>query len=93
MIWSRDSVVGIATSYSLDYRGLRVRVPVGSNFLHFVETGSGVHQTSSYSVGMGGALSQRLKRPRRVADHLPPASAKAKKMWVYTSTPPYAFMA
>jgi hypothetical protein len=23
----------------------------------------------------------------------PPASAEVKKMWIYTSTPPYAFMA
>jgi hypothetical protein len=28
--WSRDSVVGIATSYWLDDRGVVVRVPVGS---------------------------------------------------------------
>jgi hypothetical protein len=28
--WSRDSVVGIATSYGLDDRGVGVRVPVGS---------------------------------------------------------------
>jgi hypothetical protein len=27
---SRDSVVGIATGYELNYRGVRVRVPVGS---------------------------------------------------------------
>jgi hypothetical protein len=27
------------------------------------------------------------------ADHSPPASAEVKKMWIYTSTPPYAFMA
>jgi hypothetical protein len=40
-----------------------------------------------------GALSWGLKWPRREADHSPPASAKVKKMWIYTSTPPYAFMA
>jgi hypothetical protein len=34
-----------------------------------------------------------LKRPGREADHSPPASAEVKKMWIYTSTPPYAFMA
>jgi hypothetical protein len=28
--WSRDSVVGIATTYGLDDRGVGVRVPVGS---------------------------------------------------------------
>jgi hypothetical protein len=33
------------------------------------------------------------KRPGREADHSPPASAEVKKMWIYTSTPPYAFMA
>jgi glutamine synthetase len=30
---SRDSVVGIATSYGLDDRGVGVRVPVGSRIL------------------------------------------------------------
>jgi hypothetical protein len=30
---SRDSVVGIATGYGLDYRGVGVRVPVGSRIL------------------------------------------------------------
>jgi hypothetical protein len=26
------------------------------------------------------------------AEHSPPTSAEVKKMWFYTSTPPYAFM-
>jgi hypothetical protein len=39
-----------------------------------------------------GALSPGVKRPGRGADHSPPASAEVKKMWIYTSTPPYAFM-
>jgi hypothetical protein len=42
---SRDSVVGIPTSYELDDR--EVRVP-----LHFVQTGSGVHPTY-YPMGTG----------------------------------------
>jgi hypothetical protein len=33
------------------------------------------------------------KRPGREADHSPPTSAEVKKMWIYTSTTPYAFMA
>jgi hypothetical protein len=37
-------------------------------------------------------ISQNQKRVRE-ADHSPPASAKVKKMWIYTSTSPYAFMA
>jgi hypothetical protein len=40
-----------------------------------------------------GALSQGVKRPGREADHSPPTSAKVKKTWIYTSTPPCAFMA
>jgi hypothetical protein len=39
------------------------------------------------------ALSPGVKRQGREADHSPPASAEIKKMWIYTSTPPYAFMA
>jgi hypothetical protein len=40
-----------------------------------------------------GALSPGVKRSGREADHWPPTSAEVKKTWVYTSTPPYAFMA
>jgi hypothetical protein len=32
------------------------------------------------------------KAAGREADHSPPASAGVKKMWIYTATPPYAFM-
>jgi hypothetical protein len=40
-----------------------------------------------------GALSLGIKRQGREADYSPPTSAEVKKMWIYTSTPPYAFMA
>jgi hypothetical protein len=40
-----------------------------------------------------GALSSGVKRQGREADHSPADSADVKKMWIYTSTPPYAFMA
>jgi hypothetical protein len=40
-----------------------------------------------------GALSLGVKRPGREADHSPPASVEVKRMWIYTSTPSYAFMA
>jgi hypothetical protein len=39
------------------------------------------------------ALSPGVKRPGREADHSPPTSAEVKKTWIYTSTPPYAFIA
>jgi hypothetical protein len=40
-----------------------------------------------------GTRSPGVKRLGREADHSPSASAEVKKMWIYTSTPPYAFMA
>jgi hypothetical protein len=33
-----------------------------------------------------------IMRPGCEADHSPLASAEAKKMWIYTSTPPHTFM-
>jgi hypothetical protein len=39
-----------------------------------------------------GYLSLGLKRPGREADHSP-TSAEVKKTWIYTSAPPYVFMA
>jgi hypothetical protein len=33
----------------------------------------------------------KLQEPE--PDHSPPSSAEVKKMWIYTSTPPYVFMA
>jgi hypothetical protein len=38
-------------------------------------------------------LSPGVKRQGREADHSPPASAEVEKLWMYTSTPPYAFTA
>jgi hypothetical protein len=40
-----------------------------------------------------GVLSPGIKRQGHEADHLPPVSAEVKKIWMYTSTSPYAFMA
>jgi hypothetical protein len=34
-----------------------------------------------------------VKWPGREADHSPATSAEVKKMWIYTSNSPYAFMA
>jgi hypothetical protein len=77
---SRDNVVGIATGYGLDDQGVGVRV-------HVVQTGSGVLYSGYPEISSG------VKRPGREADHSPPVSEEAKKMWVYTTTHPYVFMA
>jgi hypothetical protein len=87
---SRDSVVGIATAYRLDDRGVEVRVPVGSRIF---TSPPALRSTQPPIQWIPGALSPGVKRPRREADHSPPTSTEVKKTWVYTSTPRYAFMA
>jgi hypothetical protein len=83
------SAVGIATHYWLEDRGIGVPVPVvvkNFRYSYIIQTGPGVHPTS-YPIGTG------VKRPGLESDHSPPASAEVKKTWIYTSTPPYTFMA
>jgi hypothetical protein len=53
------------------------------NVAQFKYLGMTVANQNSIKVG---------KRPEREAYHSPTASAKVKKMCIYTSTPPYAFM-
>jgi hypothetical protein len=55
------------------------------NFLHVVQTGSGVHPTS-YPMAIA-VLSLGVKRPGHEADHSPPASTEVKKIWICISTP------
>jgi hypothetical protein len=40
-----------------------------------------------------GALFPAVKQQGREADRSPPATAEVKKTWIYTSIPPYVFMA
>jgi hypothetical protein len=56
-----------------------------------VQTGYGAHP-ASYLIGNEGSF-QEVKQPGREADQSPIASAEVKKTCIYTSTPPYAFMA
>jgi hypothetical protein len=91
---SRDSVVGIATDYGLDDRGVGVRVPVGSRIFSSPPRPDRLWGPTQPPIKwVPGALSPGVKRPGREADHSPQVSAEAKKMWIYISTPPYAFMA
>jgi hypothetical protein len=90
---SRGSVVGIATGCGLYEWGVGVQVPERSRIFSSPcrQTGSGVHPTS-YPMSTGGSF-PGVKRPWREADHSPPTSVEVKKMWIYTSTTPYVFMA
>jgi hypothetical protein len=63
------------------------------NFLFSTSCTSALWPTQPPIQWVAGALSQGVKRPGCETDYSPPASAKVKKMWNYTSAPPYAFMA
>jgi hypothetical protein len=58
-----------------------------------VETRPVLRHTQPPIQWVQGALSPGVKRPRREGDHSPPPSIEVKKIWIYTSTSPYAFMA
>jgi hypothetical protein len=88
-----DSSVGIATDYELDDRG--VGIPSASrvkNFLLSTSSRTALGSTQPPIHWVPVALSPGVKRAGCEADHSPLASAEVKKMWIYTSIPPYAFM-
>jgi hypothetical protein len=86
-----DNVFAIATGYGLEDPGVGIRAPVGSRiFSSSHHPALGPTQAPIYWVP--GVFSPGLERQGREADHLPPAGAEVKEMWIYTSTPPYAFM-
>jgi hypothetical protein len=85
------SVFGIATGYRLEDRGVGVRVPVGSRIISTFSRPA-LDPTEPPIQWVPGALSTELKRLGREADHSPATSAEVKKIWIYTSIPPYAFM-
>jgi hypothetical protein len=88
-VGSKDSIVDIATGYGLDDQGVGVQVPVGSRiFSSPCRPDRLWGPPSLLSNGYQGVNWQGHE-----ADHSPPTNAEVKKMWAYTSTPPYAFMA
>jgi hypothetical protein len=78
---SRDSVVGIGTSYGLDDRGVVVRVLVGSRTFS-TSSRPPLGFPTSYPMGNDG-FSPGVKREGHEADHSPPASAEVKKVDLY----------
>jgi hypothetical protein len=94
MYVSTDSVVVIATGYGLHDRWGRSSNPgVMKNFLFSTSSRPALVPTQPPIEWVRGALSPEIKRQGREADHLSPTSAEVKKMWIYTSIPPYALMA
>jgi hypothetical protein len=82
-----DSLVGIATGYGLDCRGVGVRVPVGSRIFFSTSSRPGLGSIQPPIQWVPEALSQGVKRPVHGADDSPPASAEVKKTCISTSTP------
>jgi hypothetical protein len=91
---SRDSSVGIATGYWLNYQGVGYRVPVRQEFsLSPCSPDRLWGLPNPLSNVNGRTLFPGVKQPVREAVLSPPTSAEVKKTWVYTTTPPYVFMA
>jgi hypothetical protein len=65
----------------------------GKNFYISVSSRLALEPTQSPIQWLPEALSPGVKRPGLEAEHLSPASAEVKKMWICASTPPYAFIA
>jgi hypothetical protein len=81
---------GIATGYGLDDRGVGVRVLEESRIFSSPRRPDWLWGPT-HPMGTG-AFSPGVKRQGPEADRSPPTSAEVKTMWIYTSTPPYAFM-
>jgi hypothetical protein len=95
-IWEfeiRDSSVGIATGCGLGGRGIGVPVPVRSRiFSSPCRPDRPWGPPNFLSNGTWGSF-PGVKRTGRENDHSPLTNTEVKKIWIYTSTPPYAFMA
>jgi hypothetical protein len=83
---------GIATGYELNGRGIRVRVPVWAKFFS-TSSRPVVGPTQESIQWVPGALSSGVDRPWLEADYSPPSGTEVKSIYIYTSTPTYAFMA
>jgi hypothetical protein len=87
-LWSRNS----------DW--LRAGRPMGrssisgrvKNFLSSMSSIPALGPSQPHIQWVPGALSQGVKRSGREGDHSPPTRAEVKIMWIYTITPPYAFL-
>jgi hypothetical protein len=77
-----QSVVGIATGYGLNDRGVGVRVPVVSRIFSSPRRPDRIWGPPNLVSNGYRGMSPGVKRPGREADHSPPTSAEVKKIWI-----------
>jgi hypothetical protein len=76
---------GIALGYRLDNPGFEFRQGLG--IFHFITVSRPALEPTQPPIHwVSGAVSLRIKRPGRKADHSPPSTAEVKNAWSYTST-------
>jgi hypothetical protein len=63
------------------------------NFLYYMPSRADLEPTQPFRKSVLGTLSPEVKQLECEADHSPQTSAEIKKMWIYTFTSPYLFMA
>jgi hypothetical protein len=89
---SRGRTGCIAAGFWLDYRGIGVRIPLGSRIFTSPYRPGRLWRPPNLLFNVYRGLFPRLKRPERETDHSLPTSAEVKKIWIYTFIPPYVFM-
>jgi hypothetical protein len=90
---SQNSSVGIGTVQRAERQRGRSSSPCEvKNFLFPTSSTQALGFTQTPIQWVPGGFSLGVKRPVSEADYSLPATAEVKKMWVYTSTPPYVFM-
>jgi hypothetical protein len=84
----------MVTYYSLNGRGIGVRVPVGSRIFSSPRRLDRHWNPQPPIQWLLGALSSEVEWQEREADHSPHLQLvpRSRKTFVYTPTPPYPFM-
>jgi hypothetical protein len=74
------------------FRDSGLQIPEKTSYIHEIRLSLQYRAFRNLVTGSGSWL-RVLAAVEAAADHSPPTSAEVKKMWIYTSAPPYAFMA
>jgi hypothetical protein len=73
--------------------GSKFKSRLGPEFDFYISSGLALGLFQPPVQQVLGTLSPGVKWQELKAVHSPPASAKVKKTWIYTFTPPYVFLA